>query len=231
MITNVESEESIGYRNIAYFVNWYISTPSHLHCWLTLLGEFMLGNYQPSAISVDHLTHVFYAFANVRETGEVSVILDMKLYVVLIINRYLTDPWADINKHYSGDSWNDNGNNVYGCIRQLFLLKKKNRSLKTLLSIGGWTYHQNFPMPASSDEGRIKFAETAVELMKDLGFDGKFFWELEERSLFIRHRHQYRLRISSRWEPGSWFCCSPQSCAQHKSKNQYSLDEDPLISH
>jgi hypothetical protein len=24
MITNVESEESIGYRNIAYFVNWYI---------------------------------------------------------------------------------------------------------------------------------------------------------------------------------------------------------------
>lgn len=32
MITNVESEESIGYRNIAYFVNWYISTPSHLHC-------------------------------------------------------------------------------------------------------------------------------------------------------------------------------------------------------
>jgi hypothetical protein len=28
----------------------------------------------------------------VRETDKVSVILDMKLYVVLIINRYLTDP-------------------------------------------------------------------------------------------------------------------------------------------
>ncbi len=53
----------------------------------------------------------------------------MKLYVLLNINRYLTDSWADTDKHYSGDSWNDNGNNVYGCIRQLFLIKKKNRSV------------------------------------------------------------------------------------------------------
>ncbi|KAJ5926380.1 hypothetical protein N7516_008153, partial [Penicillium verrucosum] len=41
----------------------------------------------------------------------------------------------------------DTGNNIYSYIKELFLLKKKNRKLK-------------------------KFANSSVELLKDLGFDG-----------------------------------------------------------
>ncbi|GJN89112.1 hypothetical protein Rhopal_002086-T1 [Rhodotorula paludigena] len=115
--------------------------------------------YKPERVPAQDLTHILYSFAEVKEDGEVK----------------LTDAWADEQIHYGNDSWNDAGGpNLYGNLKQLYLLKQQHRTLKVLLSIGGWTYSENgrFARPVSTPAGRQRFVESAVKLVEDYALDG-----------------------------------------------------------
>ncbi|GLB41081.1 putative glycosyl hydrolase 18 family protein [Lyophyllum shimeji] len=115
-------------------------------------------NFQPTDIVSSTLTHILYSFADVNpSTGAIS----------------LTDSYADEQKHFPGDSWSEPGNNLYGCLKQLYLLKLKQRNLKVLLSIGGWTYSQSGHFNFVTDpNARATFVNNAVQLVEDYGFDG-----------------------------------------------------------
>ncbi|WVQ68413.1 uncharacterized protein L199_006621 [Kwoniella botswanensis] len=153
-----------GKKIVGYFVNWsaiflnlHAAKDFRLNFVLSPLDRGIYGRkYFPQQIPVQDLTHINYAFANVnKETGEV----------------YLSDSWADVEIHFDGDRWDEPGTNLYGCFKAIYLLKKQNRNLKVLLSIGGWTYSPNF-VNIVSHSWRRKFVETAVKLVEDLGIDG-----------------------------------------------------------
>ncbi|KAJ6551520.1 glycoside hydrolase superfamily [Mycena capillaripes] len=115
-------------------------------------------NFQPTDIVVSDLTHILYSFADVdSSTGAIS----------------LTDSYADTQKHFPTDSWSETGNNLYGCLKQLYLLKLANRHLKVMLSIGGWTYSQDGHFAfVTNPAARATFVTNAVSMIENYGFDG-----------------------------------------------------------
>ncbi|KAG0369661.1 hypothetical protein BGX24_002332 [Mortierella sp. AD032] len=113
-------------------------------------------NHNVFDLPVQNLTHILYAFANLDPDGRV----------------FLGDAWADTDKHYEDDSWNETGTNLYGNFKRLALLKKANRHLKVSLSIGGWTWSTHFATVAASSDKRANFVKTSMELLNNLGLDG-----------------------------------------------------------
>ncbi|KAH7095056.1 glycoside hydrolase superfamily [Paraphoma chrysanthemicola] len=116
-------------------------------------------NFTPQQIPASRLTHLLYSFADNRPDGTV----------------FLTDTFADVEKHWATDSWSESGNNMYGSLKQLGLLKQKNRNLKVMLSIGGWTYtnEKKHMDPVGASATAIQtFAKSCVDMVRNYGFDG-----------------------------------------------------------
>jgi chitinase len=110
-------------------------------------------NYQVADIPEQKITHINYAFANVQNGKCV-----------------LGDSYADIDKAFAGDSWDQGA--LRGNFNQLEKLKVANPKLRTMISLGGWTWSQNFPTAAATEQSRTEFVSSCVKFMKQYGFDG-----------------------------------------------------------
>lgn len=105
--------------------------------------------------------------------------------LILTTNSILTDLNADTEHQLDPIRKRDASDLVHGSIEQLFQLKKKYRSLKTLLSVGGASFSNDgiFAAPSNSSEGRRAFADSVVKLVSEYGFDGvDIDWEYPQPS-------------------------------------------------
>jgi chitinase len=102
----------------------------------------------PSTLPLSLVSHVFYAFAWVKPSGEV----------------YLSDEWADTQLEV---------NETNGCLRSFQQLKVEHDHLKVILSVGGGGKgSENFAAVSATVEGRERFAMSAKTLIDEFELDG-----------------------------------------------------------
>ena len=111
--------------------------------WSAYAGELSLHDVDGSL-----LTHLNFAFANLAKDGTIQV----------------GDPKADTQMTLGGRPG--------GHFGQIPAFKAKYPGVKLLLSVGGWSWSGNFSEVAASEEKRVRFAQSAAELMTKYGFDG-----------------------------------------------------------
>ncbi|WP_420707444.1 glycosyl hydrolase family 18 protein [Paenibacillus sp. 1001270B_150601_E10] len=163
------------YKSVGYFIEWAIYDQ----------------NYQVEHIDGSQLTHLNYAFADVcwngrhgnpsnakdnpnkqtwpcKDSGVPTQTGNVPNGAIV-----LGDPWADVN-HDDGIplEWEECSKGLCGNFYKLKQLKAKYPHLKTLLSVGGWTWSNRFSDVAADPTARQNFANSAVNVIRTYGFDG-----------------------------------------------------------
>ncbi|CAF1248336.1 unnamed protein product [Rotaria sp. Silwood1] len=112
-------------------------------------------SYIVTDIPGDKITHINYAFANIGFDGRIT----------------LGDSWADIEKTFNGDRWDQP---LRGNFNQLIKLKEKYSHLRTLISVGGWTWSGKFSDVALTDQSRSTFAASCLEFINNMVLMGEY---------------------------------------------------------
>ncbi len=111
-------------------------------------------DYQPADMPLEKITHVNYAFADIGSDGRIKI----------------GDPYAAIEKLYPGDSWDQPYAGTYNQLNNV--LREQHPHIKTLISVGGWTWSGRFSDVALTEASRTLFAESCVEFIRTYNFDG-----------------------------------------------------------
>lgn len=131
-------------RIIGYYTSWSV-----------YVRDYFVNEHEPG---VDHIpagkvTHINYAFANLLPDGTVVV----------------GDEFADVNKIFG----NEPPNAPYkGNFQQLNILKSRRPHIKTLISVGGWTWSDHFSDVFAVQSTREHFCDSLLGFVQQYGFDG-----------------------------------------------------------
>ncbi|ORZ33348.1 glycoside hydrolase superfamily [Catenaria anguillulae PL171] len=127
------------------------------------------GGLKPWEQPGNKITHVIFSFANILTDGTVTM-----------QGPTFTPAGRDsIPKAMQRSMGNRDtrrcecqGTCLRGELYQTFLLKQQYPHLKTIMSIGGWTWSDNFSVAMSSQATRKRAIDTSAALMDEFGFDG-----------------------------------------------------------
>jgi|GEM_PF-2557849 GH18 family chitinase len=108
-------------------------------------------NFAPQNLPLDKLTHVNYAFIDVKADGSIGFI----------------DYFAALEKNF-GEPWNSPYKGVIGQFKKL---KQQYPRVKFGFSLGGWSRSAYFPVIAADPAKRARLARQAVELLQTHKFD------------------------------------------------------------
>lgn len=143
---------------VAYFTSWSIYDRG----------------YNVTDIPADRITHINYAFFGIDGATNTVTIFD---------------PWADTQKVFTGaaskgfpdQTWEESARGEAGNLGRLRQLKKLYPSVRTLMSVGGWTLSYNFPKVAGTSASRKTFVTSCITTMKQYDFNGiDIDWEYPE---------------------------------------------------
>lgn len=134
-------------RRVGYFTQWGIYGRNFMVDDLVLNG------------TADKLTHVNYAFGNINADGE-----------CFIVNQLgVGDAWADYQRGFTAAESVDGVGDVFdqelkGNFNQLRKLKEMFPGLKVQISLGGWTWSENFSDAVLTAQSRADLVESCIDL-------------------------------------------------------------------
>lgn len=165
-LSDGKAEAAEEYKIVGYYPSW------------AAYGR----DYQVYDMDVSDVTHINYAFADICWEGRhgnpdpegpnpQTWACEDENGVINVPNGsiVLGDPWIDVQKSNPGDSWDEP---IKGNFKQLMKLKEENPHLKTIISVGGWSWSNRFSDVAANPEFRENFANSAVDFIRKYGFDG-----------------------------------------------------------
>lgn len=136
------------YNIVSYYTSWSRSADGR--------------NYKPEDIDPGKITHIQYAFADLCWNGKTSKGADCQKPGIPLHEEYKFN-----GEIVLGDTEADLIN--FEAFRRV---KADHPGLKLILSVGGWSWSDNFSNMAATEQTRLAFANSVVEFIREFGLDG-----------------------------------------------------------